>query len=197
VTQIPGLQENALPLFSEVGRDMSRWPSAGHFVSWLALCPDNDISGGKLLWRGARKVKNRAGQLFRMAAFSLHHSLTPLGNYLRRMKAKLGPEAATTATAHKIAVIFYTIVKKQVEYDKTIWDARDAQREKGSVQNSNGKPNSWATNLSPSNPKLHNEPVQRTGVPWKCFFSTLLHALTEECHFALLENSAIQPKARS
>ena len=111
VTQIPGLEENALPLFSEVGRDMSRWPSAAHFVSWLALCPDNDISGGKLLWRGARKVKNRAGHLFRMAAFSLHHSRTPLGNYLRRMKAKLGPEAATMATAHKIAVIFYTMVK--------------------------------------------------------------------------------------
>jgi len=129
VTQIPGLEENALPLFSEVGRDMSRWPSAGHFVSWLALCPDNDISGGKLLWRGARKVKNRAGHLFRMAAFSLHHSLTPLGNYLRRMKAMLDPEAATMATAHKIAVIFYTMVN-QVEYDETIWDARDAQREK-------------------------------------------------------------------
>ena len=130
VTQIPGLEENALPLFSEVGRDMSRWPSAAHFVSWLALCPDNDISGGKLLWRGARKVKNRAGHLFRMAAYSLHHSLTPLGNYLRRMKAKLGPKAATMATAHKIAVIFYTMVKNQVEYDETIWDARDAQREK-------------------------------------------------------------------
>jgi hypothetical protein len=78
VTQIPGLEENALPLFSEVGRDMSTWPSAAHFISWLALCPDNDISGGKLLWRGARKVKNRAGHLFRLAAFSLHHSLTPL-----------------------------------------------------------------------------------------------------------------------
>ena len=51
VTQIPGLEENALPLFSEVGRDMSRWPTAGNFVSWLALCPDNDISGGKVLWR--------------------------------------------------------------------------------------------------------------------------------------------------
>ena len=88
------------------------------------------ISGGKLLWRGARKVKNRAGHLFRMAAFSLHHSRTPLGNYLRRMKAKLGPKAATMATAHKIAVIFYTMVKNQVEYDETIWDARDAQREK-------------------------------------------------------------------
>ncbi|MGA8621267.1 MAG: IS110 family transposase [Candidatus Sulfotelmatobacter sp.] len=130
VTQIPGLEENALPLFSEVGRDMSRWPNAGHFVSWLALCPDNDISGGKLLWRGARKVKNRAGHLFRLAAYSLHHSLTPLGNYLRRMKAKLGPKAATMATAHKIAVIFYTMVKNQVEYDETIWEARDAQRAK-------------------------------------------------------------------
>jgi transposase len=104
-----------LPLFSEVGRNMSNWPTAAHFISWLALCPDNDITGGKLLWRGARRVKNRAGYLFRLAAFSLHHSLTPLGNYLRRMKAKLGSEAATMATAHKIAVISYTMVKNQVE----------------------------------------------------------------------------------
>jgi len=129
VTQIPGLEENALPLFSEVGRDMSKWPTAGHFVSWLALCPDNDISAGKLLWRGVRTVKNRAGHIFRLAAFSLHHSPTPLGHYLRRMKAKLGPKAATTATAHKIAVIFYTMVKNQVEYDETIWTTRDTQRE--------------------------------------------------------------------
>src|SRR6202041_3661343 len=78
VSQIPGVEENALPLFSEVGRDMSRWPSAGNFVSWLALCPDNDISGGERRWGGARKAKNRAGHLFGMAAFSLHHSLTPL-----------------------------------------------------------------------------------------------------------------------
>jgi transposase len=130
VTQIPGLEENALPLFSEVGRDMSKWSTAAHFISWLALCPDNDISGGKLLWRRVRTVKNRAGHIFRLAAFSLHHSPTPLGNYLRRMKAKLGPKAATTATAHKIALIFYTMVKKQVEYDETMWTTRDAQREK-------------------------------------------------------------------
>jgi transposase len=130
VTQVPGLEENALPLFSEVGRDLSKWPSAGHFASWLNLCPDNDISGGKTLWRGMRTVKNRAGHLFRLAASSLHHSPTPVGNYLRRMKAKLGPSAAITATAHKIAVIFYTMVKNQVEYDETIWAARDAEREK-------------------------------------------------------------------
>ena len=49
---------------------------------------------------------------------------------VRRMKAKLGPQAATMATAHKIAVIFYTMIKNQVEYDETIWNARDAEREK-------------------------------------------------------------------
>ena len=130
LTQIPGLMAMILTLFSEVGRDMSRWPSAGHFASWLALCPDNDISGGRVLWRGMRRVRNRAGHLFRLAAYSLHHDETPLGDYLRRMKSKLGPAAATTATAHKIAIIFYTMVKKQVEYDGTIWAQRDAERAK-------------------------------------------------------------------
>jgi len=130
VTQIPGVETAALPLFSEVGRDFSKWPTAAHFASWLALCPDNDISGGQVLWRGMRKVNNRAGRLFRLAAYSLHHSQTPMGNYLRRMKSKIGPAAATTATAHKIAVVFYTMVKHQVEYDETIWAARDAERQK-------------------------------------------------------------------
>jgi len=94
LTQIPGLMTLVFMLFSEVGRDMSRWPTAAHFASWLGLCPDNDISGGKVLWRGARRTKNRAGTLFRLAAHSLHRDQTPLGDYLRRMKAKLGPAAA-------------------------------------------------------------------------------------------------------
>lgn len=130
LTQIPGLMTLVFMLFSEVGRDMSRWPTASHFVSWLGLCPDNDISGGKVLWRGARRTKNRAGTLFRLAAHSLHRDQTPLGDYLRRMKAKLGPAAATTATAHKIAIIFYTMVANQVEYDASLWEQRDAMREK-------------------------------------------------------------------
>jgi len=83
-----------------------------------------------VLWRGMRRVHNRASHLFRLAAYSLHHDQTPLGDYLRRMKSKLGPAAATTATAHKIAIIFYTMVKNQTEYDATIWAKRDAEREK-------------------------------------------------------------------
>ena len=109
---------------------MSRWPTAAHFVSWLGLCPDNDISGGKVLWRGARRTKNRAGTLFRMAASSLYREASPIGDFLRRMKAKLGPAAGTTATAHKIAIIFYTMVKNQMEYDASLWAKRDVMREK-------------------------------------------------------------------
>ena len=130
LTQIPGLMAMVLTLFSELGRDMSRWPTAGQFVGWLALCPDNDISGGRILWRGRRKAQNRAGQLFRMAAYTLHHEQSPLGDYLRRMKSRIGPAGATTATARKIAVIFYTMVKNQVEYDASIWAERDAERDK-------------------------------------------------------------------
>src|SRR3989449_10696727 len=130
LTQIPGLETLPLPLFSEVGRDMRRWESSGHFASWLLLCPDNDISGGRVLWKGMRKGNNRAGQMFRLAANSLHHNDTPMGHYLRRMKAKLGPAGAITATARKIAIIFYTMVKNQVEYDATLWAQRDAQSEK-------------------------------------------------------------------
>jgi transposase len=129
LTQIPGLARNVLDLYSEIGRDMSRWTTAAHFTSWLTLCPDNDVSGGRVLWRGTRRQKNRAAQLFRMAAYGLHRSQSLLGSYLRRMKAKLGPQAAITATARKIAVIFYAMVKKQVEYDETQWARLDSQRE--------------------------------------------------------------------
>ena len=129
VLQIPGVERMGMSLFTEVGRDLSRFPTAGHFVSWLGLCPDNDQSGGKY-WRMARQVNNRAGQLFRMAAYPLHRSFTPLGNYLRRMKAKLGPAGATMATARKIAVIFYTMVTRQVEYDESAWAQQDEQRQK-------------------------------------------------------------------
>ena len=125
--QIPGLESTSFSLLSELGADLSAFPTAAHFVSWLGICPDNDRSGGRW-WRGVRKVKNRAGQMFRQAASSLHRSQSPLGDYLRRMKARLGPLGATMATAQKIATIFYTMVRDQVEYDHSIWAAQEEQR---------------------------------------------------------------------
>ena len=90
LTRVPGIQGNVMALFSEIGNDLSRFPSAAHFASWLGLCPDNDKSGGQILWRGVRKIQQRAGQLFRLSAHSLHRSQSRLGHFLRRMKAKLG-----------------------------------------------------------------------------------------------------------
>jgi transposase len=127
VLQIPGLEHTALSLLTEVGTDLKRFPTAGHFVSWLGLCPDNDMSGGRW-WRGVRQVHNRAGQMFRQAAASLHRSQTPLGDFLRRMKSKLGPLGATMATARKIAVIFYSMITTQTEYDKSVWAEQEAAR---------------------------------------------------------------------
>lgn len=129
LTQVPGLADNIIALYSEIGRDMSRWPTASEFASWLTLCPDNDISGGRVLWRGTRDQKNVASQIFRMAAYGLHRSQTLLGAFLRRMKAKLGPAAALTATARKIAVIVYTMIKNQTEYDEGKWSRLDTQRQ--------------------------------------------------------------------
>jgi transposase len=130
VTRIPGMQGlNTYYLMGEVGADLSMFPSAGHFVSHKGLCPDNDISGGKVLWRGTRKIKSRGGQIFRMAASSLHHSQSALGDYYRRMKAKLGPAGATMATARKIATIFYTMVKNQCEYDETMFASQETERQ--------------------------------------------------------------------
>lgn len=128
VLQIPGLEHTSLSLMTEVGSDLSAFPTVAHFVSWLGLCPDNDISGGRW-WRGVRKVHNRAGQMFRQAASSLHRSQSPLGDFLRRMKAKLGPLGATMATARKIAAVFYAMVKAQREYDETIWADQEAKRQ--------------------------------------------------------------------
>ena len=73
-------------------------------------------------------MHNRAGQEFRRAAYALDRRAAPLGDYRRRMKAKSGPQGAQTATAHKIAVILYALVKKQVAYDQRIWEKRDEQR---------------------------------------------------------------------
>ncbi|MGH9453826.1 MAG: transposase, partial [Terriglobia bacterium] len=90
--------------------DLSRFTSAPEFTSWLGLCPDNRVSGGKVLSVKTRKVKNRAATALRMAAQSLYRSQSYLGHFFRRMRAKLGAPKAITAAAHKLARIIYHMV---------------------------------------------------------------------------------------
>ena len=90
---------------------MTRFPSVKHFCSWLGLAPRNDIAGGKVLRSRTLKVRNRAAQAFRAAAQSVARSDSAFGAYYRAMRARLGPQQATVATAHKIARVVYHLLK--------------------------------------------------------------------------------------
>ena len=94
------------------------FPTDKHFSSWLGLCPDNRISGGKVLATDSRRVQNRASRALRMAAQSLRKSPSYLGAFYRRMRSKLGPAKATTATAHKLAKIIYHMLQDKTPYQE-------------------------------------------------------------------------------
>lgn len=106
----------ALTVLSEVGPDLSRFKTEKHFTSWLGLCPDNRISGGKVLSCRTRRVVNRLTDVLRLAATTLERSQTALGAYHRRMKAKLGGAAGITATAHKLARLLYALLTQGQAY---------------------------------------------------------------------------------
>jgi transposase len=119
LTQIPGFQALTIQtLLSEVGRDLSKWKSEKHFTSWLGLCPNFKRSGGKDQSSHTRKVQSRSARAFRAAARALDKSKSYLGAFYRRMKARLGKPKAITATARKLAVIFYNMVKHGRAYQE-------------------------------------------------------------------------------
>jgi len=100
VTQSEGIEETtALMVISEIGLDMSRWPSEKHCTSWLGVCPHQQVSGGTVLSSRTRPTTHRAAAALRLAVASLHHSKSALGAYVRRMQSRLGPPKALTATA--------------------------------------------------------------------------------------------------
>jgi transposase len=119
VTSIYGISDiSALEILSETGTDMSKWDTSKHFVSWLNLCPNNKISGGKLISSMLMKKKpNSASQAFRNAANAVQRSDNWLGDYFRRMKAKGGNKYAMVATANKIASIYYKMVMYKQEFN--------------------------------------------------------------------------------
>jgi transposase len=95
---------------------MTRWKTEAHFASWLGLCPDNRISGDKVLRKGTRHVINRAATALRLAAATLLRSQSYLGPQYRRLRAKLGAPKAITAMAHKLARLIYRMLKWGHEY---------------------------------------------------------------------------------
>ena len=128
LTALEGIEEEtALVILSEIGTDMSRWPSVKHFCSWLGLCPIHKVSGGKVLSRRVRPGANRVAVALRLAAGSLHHSQSALGAFFRRLRARLGAPKAITATAHKLARLVYSLLKHGTAYVQQGMEEYEAQ----------------------------------------------------------------------
>ena len=128
LTAIPGINAmTAHVLLSEVGRDLSGFRNAAAFASWLGLCPGNRVSGGKVLSSRTRSVNHRLAHALRMAAQSLFRSQSWLGQYFRRMRAKLGAPKSITAAAHKLARILFHILTTGQAYDETVFAQQEAQ----------------------------------------------------------------------
>ena len=117
LTQIHGFgPSTVLRLIAECGDDMSKWPTAKHFTSWLSLAPGNKISGGRLLSSKTRRSANRAAALLRIAAVNIGRTQTALGAFYRRLAARIGKAKAVTATARKLAILFYNALRFGMTY---------------------------------------------------------------------------------
>lgn len=131
-TRIPGLGSSSVcQLVAELGANLqAAFPKNSHFCSWQALSPNPQISGGRVLKKGTRDVKHRVAMIFRLAAQTLARSQCALGAFYRRMRAKLGPAAANTATAHKLARIYYHVVTTREAYDESVFARIEEQHQK-------------------------------------------------------------------
>ena len=115
LSAIPGMcAQGVLTFFCEVGPQITRFASSKHFASWLGLCPDNRISGGKILSSKTRNVRCRLANALRIAATTLYRSHSALGDYFRRLRARLGSPPTITAAAHKLARILFAMLRDVV-----------------------------------------------------------------------------------
>lgn len=136
LTQIEGLNILTVQtILSEIGTDMSKWPTVKHFTSWLGLSPNNAKTGGKIVRTKTKKTDSRANLAFRQGAATLGRSKSALGNFYRRMKAKLGTPKAVVATAHKLARIVYHLLKTGVPYVGLPPEQEDAKYRERALRN--------------------------------------------------------------
>jgi transposase len=103
-------------IVAEIGLDLGKWPHEKAFCAWLGLAPRHEISGGNVLRRSTLKTRNRAGPAWRLAAQAAGRSQSGLGAFYRRMRARLGPQSAIVATAHKIARIIYHLLTHRTSF---------------------------------------------------------------------------------
>jgi transposase len=136
LTAVPGIEAySGLKIISEIGLDLSRWKTSKQFASWLGLCPRNKVSGGKQLSSKTKRARNRAASTLRMAASTLYRNDSALGAFFRRLKSRLGAPKAITATAHKLAIIVFNMLKNGIEYVESGQDYYEQRYHERMVKN--------------------------------------------------------------
>jgi len=153
LTKIPGISTLTVQtILSEVGTDLTKFPTAKHFASWLGLCPNNRKTGGRVRSTRTRPVSNRLATALRLAAQSLERSQTSLGGFYRRLKARKGPAKAITATAHKLAVLVYRMITKGQSYVELGLDYYEQQYRNRILQNLTKRARAFGYELLPIPP---------------------------------------------
>ena len=108
LSRLPGIRSLAtLQIISEVGTDMSKFPTANHFASYLGFVPHNKITGGRIISSRTDRIKNSAAQAFRKLIPSISKTKTALGAFYRRLAPRIGKPQAITATCRKLAILVY------------------------------------------------------------------------------------------
>lgn len=150
LADVPGISVmTAQVLLSEIGPDLSRFPTAAAFVSWLGLCPEREVSGGKLLSSKTRRVKNRAALALRVGGAALHRADSAIARYYRKMRARLGAPKAITAVAHKIARIIYAMLTTRTPYDETKMAQEETKHEQRELAKLTSKAKRMGFQLQP------------------------------------------------
>ena len=153
LVQIDGIEAlTAQTILSEIGPDVSGWPTVKHFASWLGLAPQKNQSGGRERPAKTAKNKNRVAEALRMAAQSLSRSQSALGAFYRRVRAKHGGPAAVVATAHKLARMVYFRLKYRQDYVDPGQDYYEQQYRERVLKNLNRKAKALGMELVPSHP---------------------------------------------
>ena len=150
LTAIAGMNESLIQkILSEVGTDMSRFPSVKHFCSWLGLAPHNAISGGRVLYSHTLKNQNRAGQAFRLAAQAVARGKSVYSEFYRRVRARSGSKEAIVATAHKLARTFYFMLVRKTPFNQLDVETYLANQRKKDVERLQSKAAKLGFSLQP------------------------------------------------
>ena len=155
LTRIDGIDvTTALVVISEVGSDLSRFPSDKHFASWLGLCPGTKITGGKVMSGKTKRCANRAAQALRLAAAALRSSKSALGAYYRRLCARMDKPKAVTAAAHKLARLIYALLTHGQEYTDKGQDYFEQRYQQRVLRNLTQRAQQFGMQLVPISPQL-------------------------------------------